>query len=36
VRTVAQREVKPLSQTASVSLAGNRYSVDQALVGRRV
>jgi putative transposase len=28
--------VRRVTQTASVSLAGNRYSVDQALVGRRV
>jgi putative transposase len=28
--------MRRVTQTASVSLAGNRYSVDQALVGRRV
>jgi len=28
--------VRRVTQTASISLAGNRYAVDQALVGRRV
>jgi putative transposase len=28
--------LRRVTQTASVSLAGNRYTVDQALVGRRV
>jgi putative transposase len=28
--------MRRVTQTASVSLAGNRYTVDQALVGRRV